>query len=73
MHTDSAISSLSFSDLAFVGAESAGQSLPFSWRTGRKAKSFSNAAVDVIDMEFDFCKMAADAIGAEPERSRDER
>jgi hypothetical protein len=69
MDANSAIPSLSFPDPAFVRAESAGQSLRFSRGTGRKAKSFSNPGVDFIDMRFDLGEMAADAIGANPERS----
>jgi hypothetical protein len=73
MDADSTIPSLSFSDLAFVRAEGAGQSSRLPWGTGRKAKSLSNPGVDFIDMKFDLRKMAADAIDADPERSRGER
>jgi hypothetical protein len=72
MDADSAIPSLSFSDLAFVRAEGTGQSPRFSRGTGRKAKSLSDPGVDFVEMRFNFGEMAAEAIDADPERGGDE-
>jgi hypothetical protein len=70
MQANTTVPSLSFSDLAFVGTSSAGQSFRIFRGAGQKAEGFSNASMDFIDMRFDLSKMRTEAVGANPEWSR---
>jgi hypothetical protein len=67
MDADTAVTSLSFSDPAFVCAQGAGQPSRISWGPRWKAKSFPSPGMDFVDMRFDLFKIPADAIDTYPE------